>query len=76
MMLIFDYKEAVQQSKIGRKRKANRALNPKRSEIFSAKSNCGTASKVLYKLLFVGILNCGTAPEEWGIHEMKGRAVG
>jgi len=36
--------EAAQQSKIGRKRKENRALNPKRSEIFNAKSNCGTAS--------------------------------
>ncbi|MCK4732773.1 MAG: hypothetical protein KAT65_09990 [Methanophagales archaeon] len=35
---------AVQQSKIGRKRKANRALNPKRSKIFGAKSNCGTAT--------------------------------
>lgn len=41
----FQRKEAVQQLKIGRKRKANRALNPKRSEIFSAKSNCGAASK-------------------------------
>jgi hypothetical protein len=39
-------KEAVQQSKIGRKRKANRALNPKRSKILGVKSNCGTASKV------------------------------
>ena len=27
-----------------RKRKANRDLNPKRSKIFGAKSNCGTAS--------------------------------
>ena len=39
-------KEAVPQSKFGRKRRVNRALNPKRSEIFSAKSNCGTASKL------------------------------
>ncbi len=36
--------EAVQQSQIRRKRKANRALNPKRSEFFSVKNNCGTAS--------------------------------
>ena len=36
--------ETVQQSKNGRKRKASRALNPKRRNIFSAKSNCGTAS--------------------------------
>ena len=36
--------QAVQQFKNGRKRKANRALNPKRSEIFGVKSNCGTAS--------------------------------
>jgi hypothetical protein len=36
--------EAVQQFQIGRKRKANRALNPKRSKIFGVKSNCGTAS--------------------------------
>jgi four helix bundle protein len=43
---IFWLKEAVQQFKIGRKRKANRALNPKRSKIFGAKSNCGTASKL------------------------------
>ena len=38
---------AVQQFKIGRKIKANRALNPKRSEFFSAKSNYGTASKIM-----------------------------
>jgi UDP-3-O-[3-hydroxymyristoyl] glucosamine N-acyltransferase len=37
--------EAVQQSQIGRKRKENRALNPPKSKIFSAKSNCGTASE-------------------------------
>ena len=36
--------EAAQQSKIGRKRKENISLNPKRSKIFNAKSNCGTAS--------------------------------
>jgi len=36
--------EAVQQSKIGRKREENRASNPKRSKIFGVKSNCGTAS--------------------------------
>lgn len=36
--------EAVQQPKIGRKRKANRASNPKRRKIFSAKSNCVTSS--------------------------------
>ena len=42
---ILKMKQAVQQSKIGRKRKANMALNPKRSEIFCVKSNCGTASK-------------------------------
>jgi hypothetical protein len=47
MGYLFQNKEAVQQSTIGRKRKANRALNPKRSKIFSAKSNCGTASKIL-----------------------------
>ena len=38
-------KEAVQQFKIERKRKVNRALNPKRSKIFGSKSNCETASK-------------------------------
>ena len=42
---VFDVEEAVQQSQIGRKRKESRALNPKRSKIFSAKSNCGTASE-------------------------------
>ena len=31
---VFHAMEAVQQSKIGRKRKASRALNPKRSTIF------------------------------------------
>jgi len=36
--------EAVQQFKIRQKRKANRALNPKRSKIFIDKRNCGTAS--------------------------------
>jgi SAM-dependent methyltransferase/uncharacterized protein YbaR (Trm112 family) len=40
---IFKIEEAVQQSQIGRKRKESRALNPKRSKIFSAKSNCRTA---------------------------------
>jgi len=39
--------EAVQQFKIGRKRRGNRALNPKRSEIFSDKSNYGTASIIM-----------------------------
>jgi hypothetical protein len=44
MKIIFAPFEAVQQFKIGRKREANRALNPKRSKIFGVKSNCGTAS--------------------------------
>ena len=35
-------KTLFQQFKTGRKKKANRALNPKRSGNFSAKSNCGT----------------------------------
>jgi hypothetical protein len=35
--------EAVQQSKIGIKRKVNTALNPKTIKIFSTKSNCGIA---------------------------------
>jgi hypothetical protein len=39
--------EATSQFKISIKRNANRALNQKRSEIFSAKSNCGTASQNL-----------------------------
>jgi len=38
--------EAVQQFKNGQKRKDGRALNPKRSEFFGVKSNCGTASLV------------------------------
>jgi len=42
--------EAVQQFKIGRKRKANRALNPKRSKIFGVKSNCETASLACIKI--------------------------
>ena len=41
--------EAVQQSKIGQKRKADGALNPKRRNIFGTKSNCGTASIVVKK---------------------------
>ena len=41
--------EAVQQPKNSGKRKANRALNPKRSVIFTVKINCGTASIVLRK---------------------------
>jgi len=41
---LFLFYEAVQQFKIGRRRKANRALNPKRSKIFGVKSNCETAS--------------------------------
>ena len=36
--------EAVQQSKNARKGKTNRALNPKRSDFFVVKINCGTAS--------------------------------
>jgi hypothetical protein len=36
--------EAAQQSKISQKRKVDSALNSKRSKIFNAKSNCGTAS--------------------------------
>ena len=43
--------EAVQQSQIGRKRKDSMALNPKRSKIFGAKSNCGTALRLPKKLL-------------------------
>ena len=44
---VFVKLEAVQQFKIGRKRKVNRALNPKRSKIFGVKSNCETASLIL-----------------------------
>ena len=36
--------EAVQQFKIGRKRKADNALNQKRRNIFGAKTNCVTVS--------------------------------
>jgi hypothetical protein len=36
--------EAVQQLKNGRKRRTNRALNPKRRKRFVAKSNCETTS--------------------------------
>ena len=43
---LLGHQYAVQQSKIGRKRKENGALNQKRSEIFSVKSNCGTASQI------------------------------
>ena len=53
---ILKLKEVVQQFKTGRKRKSNRALNPKRSEIFSIKSNYGTVSKEEdknLKILFV-----------------------
>ena len=42
----FFSQEAVQQFKIGRKRKADNALNQKRRNIFGAKTNCGTASQV------------------------------
>jgi len=42
--LEFDVSGAVQQFKIGRKIKVYMALNPKRSNFFSAKSNYGTAS--------------------------------
>jgi hypothetical protein len=38
--------EAVQQSKIGRIRKADNALNQKRRNIFGVKTNCETASIV------------------------------
>jgi len=38
------YIEAVQQFKIGRKRKVDNALNQKRRNIFGAKTNCETAS--------------------------------
>ena len=41
---VFDDEEAVQQFKNGRKRAGNKVLNPKRSKIFCAKSNCETAS--------------------------------
>ena len=44
--------EVVQQSKNARKRKTNRALNPKRSDFFVVKINCGTAS-VAYTTLEV-----------------------
>jgi hypothetical protein len=40
----FELSEAVQQSKIGLKRKVYSALNPKRKEIFGVKINCETAS--------------------------------
>jgi len=42
--------KAVQQFKIGRKRKANSTLNPKRSKIFGIKSNCGTAFEFFQKI--------------------------
>ena len=55
--------EAVQQSKIGRKRKVDNALNQKRRNIFGAKTNCETASVkqkigllVLVSLLLVGVV--------------------
>jgi hypothetical protein len=38
--------EAVQQSKIGRKRIADKLLTPKRRENFGAKTDCATASPV------------------------------
>ena len=44
--------EAVQQFKNGRKRRANRASNPKRSDFFSAKSNCETASLFAHNWTF------------------------
>jgi uncharacterized protein (TIGR03663 family) len=43
--------EAVQQSKIGRKRKTNKALNPKRRKKIGVESNCETAS-LPKKLIF------------------------
>ncbi|NQE45779.1 hypothetical protein C5S31_07145, partial [ANME-1 cluster archaeon GoMg2] len=42
--------EAVPQSKNSGKRKTNRALNPKRSDIFMVKINCGTASDIFKTL--------------------------
>ena len=42
----FYTQEAAQQIKIARKRRANRVLNPKRSKIFGAKSNCETVVRV------------------------------
>jgi hypothetical protein len=45
--------EAVQQSKSGRERKINRALNPKRSKNFGAKSDYNNSSKTL-KLKYGG----------------------
>jgi len=42
--------EAVQQFKIGQKRKVGSALNPKRSKFLGAKNNCGTASGIRKKL--------------------------
>ena len=42
--LVLEAIEAVQQSKNSGKRKANRALNPKRNDFFMVKINCGTAS--------------------------------
>ena len=47
-------KETVQQFKIGRKRKANNALNIKRMNNFGAKTNCETASKRV-KICFVAL---------------------
>ena len=45
-MKSFFHLEAVQQFKIGRKRKVDNALNQKRRNIFGAKTNCETASLI------------------------------
>jgi dTDP-4-amino-4,6-dideoxygalactose transaminase len=42
--LVLEAIEAVQQSKNSGKKKTNRALNPKRSDFFMVKINCGTAA--------------------------------
>jgi len=52
----FIINEAVQQFKNGRKRRANRASNPKRSDFFSAKSNCETASNLTKNIMILHIL--------------------
>jgi predicted nucleotidyltransferase len=63
VLILVQYKEAVQQSKIPRKRKVYNALNPKRRRKNGVKINCGTASKAIKIAIFGSYARDEAKPE-------------
>ena len=50
-------KESVSQFEIGRKRKEDKSLNPKRSKFLAVKNNCGTAPMIFKIWKSIGFIS-------------------